>query len=159
MEICWESEVTNIELHWSTPIPEKKFFESPVKVDYGFFYAIIGRWGKTKDKIMYIGMTYKQNVFTRLKQDHGLSKCRTNFPKIPRYISIASIENGDFNRLNEHFVKDIEFLLIYSSWSNYSLNAKGINDYCGRSHRQLFIKNSGYRGFPRKIFWGAVKSV
>ena len=151
MEICWEDEATNIELHWSTPISDKNFFKSPVKEDDGIFYAIIGRWGNTKDKIMYIGMTYKQNVFTRLKQDHGLSKCRNVFQKTPRYISIASIENGDFYRLNEHLVKDIEFLLIYSTWSDYSLNDKGINNYCGRSHRQLFIKNSGYRGFPRKI--------
>ena len=158
MKICWEEEATHIELHWSTPIPEEEFFESPVKEEDGFFYAIIGRWGETQDKIMYIGMTYHQNVVIRLKQDHGLSKCRKKFQKTPRYISIASIENRDFNRLNEHLVKDIEFLLIYSTWSDDSQNDKGIYDYCGRSHRQLFIKNSGYRGFPRKIFWGAVKS-
>jgi hypothetical protein len=158
LEICWDEEITKIKLHWSTPIPEKKFFESPVKEDNGSFYAIIGRWGKTEDKICYVGMTYKQNVVKRLKQNHGLSKCKKP-QKRPIYISIASIEKGDFERKIKPLVKDIEFLLIYSLYEDDSQNKTGIYGYCGRAHRQLLIENSGYRGIPRKIFWGAVKSV
>ncbi len=80
MNPCWEDEANLIELHWSLPRSLDEYQEELHKIDDAFFYSISCPWNETDEKLLYLGMTYKQNVWDRMKQ-HGLKKCRKKYPR------------------------------------------------------------------------------
>lgn len=158
MEICWDEEAYYIKLHWSLPRTLEEYENNPQKVEDAYFYSIASQWNSAEERLLYIGMTYKQDVFTRMKQ-HGLKKCKDAYPRKSKnlIISVASIEEQEGN-ITESLVKDIEALLTYCCWNESMLNEKNINRYTGRLHRQLLIENAGYTLIPQKVFWGVSSS-
>jgi len=105
--------------------------------DYGV-YMITRKWGKHAEKILYVGLTYRQDFGTRLYQHQSwLSKERGTIKVRVGYL----IEN----KSSEKRLKDVENLLI--CWHSPEYNEKGLV-YRGRNLR---IINSGRRGPLEKI--------
>lgn len=154
MEICWSEDANKIKLHWSLPRHFDEYKEEQIKIDNAYFYSISCQWNDSEDKLLYIGMTYRQDVWSRMNQ-HGISKCKEKYPRKANnlIVSVATIEEIDGN-VTESLVKDIEALLIYSSWNPSMVNQRSTNGYTGRSTKQLLIENSGYTLLPKKVFWG-----
>ena len=118
MKPCWEDEAKLVELHWSLPRSLAEYEDELHKIDYAFFYSISCPWTETDERLLYLGMTYKQNVWQRMKQ-HGLKKCEKAYPRKSKnlIISVATIEEANGN-ITKGLVTDIEALLIYSAWSD-----------------------------------------
>ena len=158
MKPCWEDEARSIELHWSLPRSLEEYEEELHKIYTAFFYSISCPWTETDERLLYVGMTYKQNVWKRMNQ-HGLDKCRKKYPRKSKnlIISVASIEDKKGN-ITKNLVNDIEALLIYSCWNEHMVNERSINGYTGRTSKQIRIVNHGYTLLPREVFWGASKT-
>lgn len=158
MEICWDSDAFHITLHWSLPRYHEEYEEEQYKIDNAYFYSIACQWSEAEERLLYIGMTYKQDVWRRMKQ-YGIRKCKEKYPRKARnlIISVATIEKMD-GKIDEPLIRDIEALLIYSAWNQSMINERNINGYTGRLERQVLIENTGYALIPQKIFWGVSSS-
>ena len=158
MEICWKDDFFRIRLHWSLPRLFGEYKEEQLKVDDAFIYSISCQWSEADDRLLYLGMTYKQDVWSRMNQ-HGLKKCREQYPRKSKklIVSVATLEETDGN-ITENLVKDVEALLIYSAWNSSMVNTRSINGYTGRSKRQILVENYGYTLLPKKVFWGVSSS-
>ncbi len=160
MEICWECDADQYVLHWSRPLTYEEYNENPLKRGDAYFYSISAQWNNSEERLMYIGMTYKQDVLTRMKQ-HGIKKCREKHPKKCKtlFISVAEIKEHPGRNVSEDMVRDIEALLIYGSWNESMANTRSVNAYKGRLSKQILIKNTGFTLLADKIFWGVSSSV
>lgn len=158
MEICWDDEINYIKLHWSIPRLLKEFEKEQPKIDDAYFYSLSASWNESEDRLLYIGMTYDQDVLERMQQ-YGIKKCKKAHPRQSTnlIVSVATVEDWDGN-ITEKLIKDVEALLIYGSWCKSMLNDRSINAYTGRLFRQLVIENTGFTLLPKKIFWGASSS-
>lgn len=100
--------------------------------DFGL-YMITRKWGDFPDKILWIGMTYKQDFSTRLDQHRWLDN----------EIGTLKVRVGYLveKRPSEKRLRHVENLLICVYQPKY--NDKGKSTYSGRN---LKIINSGRRG-------------
>ena len=105
--------------------------------DFGV-YMITRRWGEYSEKILYIGLTYRQDFSTRLSQHQWwLSNTRGTIKVRVGYLREE--------KSSEKRLKDVENLLI--CWHRPEYNEKNLV-YHGRDLR---IINSGRRGLLDKI--------
>ena len=100
--------------------------------DYGL-YMVTRKWGEYSEKILYIGLTYRQDFSTRLSQHQSWLSITKGTVKVRVGYLIE-------NRSSEKRLKDVENLLI--CWHRPEYNEKDLV-YRGRDLR---IINSGRRG-------------
>ena len=160
MEICWECEADHYVLHWSRPLLYEEYVKNPLKLDDAYFYSISAQWNDHEERILYIGMTCRQDVLSRMEQ-HGIKRCKRKYPRKSKnlIISVAEIIEYPGSRITDEMVKDIEALLIYSSWNESMVNARNIYGYKGRLCKQIHIVNSGFTLLSDKVFWGVSSSA
>jgi hypothetical protein len=103
--------------------------------DFGV-YMITRKWGEGPEKILYVGLTYRQDLGTRLSQHQWLPTTRGNVRVRIGYL----IER----RPSGKRLKDVENLLICSCWwdADTTYNKR---DYL-YGGRDLRILNFGRRG-------------
>ena len=123
-----------VEVEWNGPYKIDsvlKYFNE--YEDFGI-YMMTRKWGKFREKILYIGITYRQDFSTRLSQhsfwlDEVIGRVKVR-------LGYLQEKSSSFKRLC-----DVESFLLYVYEPKY--NEVGTQTYHGRTLR---IINSGRRG-------------
>ena len=108
---------------------------SRVPNDWGI-YAICRKWGERRETVLYIGLTYFQDLVRRLRRHKWwLDELRGNIG-----VRFAAIELEEGSKQSEKRAKDIEALLTYYCQPQY--NTQNKKSYRGR---KLEITSYGRR--------------
>ncbi len=147
-----------IEIKWSKPIKYEEFLEDGLDGEqYVYLYMIIGKYSENPYKLFYIGKTYSNIVFYRLKnKDHKerYAKIKKNFPRHELFISLGFIKLSDGKNITKKLIDEIESILIYTNYNKYIFNKNKIYSY--KIDNEYKITNKGFKYIPlyKKINYG-----
>ena len=139
-----------LKVRWSKDFSVEEAWEHEDK-RYEFLYMVLRKRrykGKIKNRIIYIGMTYKQFLSDRLKSHHKfpdiMEEQRGKGEVVLKFGEIVLPPN---RRISEKLVRDIEAVLIQYIRPEY--NEKSAYTYRGRA---INLTNIGkYEPLPKKI--------
>lgn len=132
-----------IELRWTYPKEMNAAWESDDSYGRGIYQ--ITRWFGDNESLIYIGLVKKKNrdFYIRLNEHwKWLENLRGEV-----YIRFGKIVKKEGLHTTEKLIETIEGALICEH--DPKLNTCKINSYT--AHKELVIRNTGYRGFLHKV--------
>ncbi len=152
MELVNENNYHLITIEWSRPRPLDAFFRRP-KDENSYFYTLLIRSPRGRQRLAYIGMVWEQNVSHRLVGHSVVPLIKKENPRSSILVSkgTPSIKKGN---LTYERVNDAESLLIYSHKPLY--NTQNISWLNVTGH--LYIENTRYLRdhIRREIAYGPI---